>query len=79
MSASIGIKKKTFTNLSTLLLFVIELHHSVKPMTMKIVHTRQLIHATADKMLVVNLKYTTLDQVKQKLNVNILHVPADST
>jgi len=42
-------------------LLVTELHHSVKPITMKMVHTKQLIHAMADRMQVVNLKYTTLD------------------
>ena len=49
------------THLSTFPLLVTELHHSVKPMTMKMVHTKQLIHAMADRMQVVNLKYTTLD------------------
>ena len=49
------------THLSTFPLLVTALHHSVKPNKMKMVHTKQLIHAMADRMHMVNLKYTTLD------------------
>lgn len=49
-----------YTYLSTFPLFSTELHHSVRPITMKIVHTKQLIHTKADTILLANKKYTAL-------------------
>ena len=53
-------------------LLVTELHHLLKPMTTKQVHTKQLTHAIAAKILAINLKYTTLDKVEGRKKTSFI-------
>lgn len=49
-------KTSNETYLSMFPLLVTELHHLLKPVMINIVHTKQLIHAIAAKMVAMNLK-----------------------
>lgn len=59
-----------FPHLPTFPLFFTELHHSVKPMTIKTAQTKLLIQAKAATILVTNWKYTTLESKLNTQKVN---------